>query len=1373
MAVGTAFINLIPEIRGFHRQARRDLNREELTAQVKLIPEFDRRSARRQVEESKKSIGTVSITMTPDIDAGAARTQASSVADRIRQSVPFDVSLHSAEARGQAPAAAARMRQNVPFRVDLDTGGAGVQATAAAASMRRTVTFNVDIDRNQLGSAVAAVGAGGANMAASGLSVGSSFARAGILVALLGPLIVGAVGLAAAAIMALPALLGAVAVPIAAIVLGMEGIKAAAATVAPAFAPIKQAVSDTFKAVLIPVFQQLTALVPILQAGLVGTAQALGVMASAITNVLTSSAGMAWLSQIFAGVNAMISGMAPAMATLTAAFMQLAAVGIGPLASGLIAAVGNFATLFQQMIQQTAATGLLQSSITMFTQILGLLLGIMPPLLAAGMQMLMIFGPAMMDAFTALGPALGPIMQVFGVLTAVFFQLLAALLPVISALFTALMPVLMALMPVISFVANVLGVVLVAALQFITPMLQVLAPVIAGLLVLWGAWVTWTWILAAAQWALNAAFLANPITWVIIGIVALVAAVIWAWQNFGWFRDIVTGAWIAITTAAGWAWSILGMVFNGIWIGIQSVGSFFVWLWQAAIVPAWNGIAMAAMWAWSILGMVFGWIVTGIQWLTAIVFTVLVAPWLIAWNLLSSAAMWAWNAVIAPVFNWIAGIIGWLYNSVVLPIFGAIAAAWGWMAGAVMAIWNGVLRPAWQAVADFAGWLWNTVLSAVFNAIAAGWNGLLSFIRFMWESVLRPTWDALQAAARWMWENTLLPVFNAIGAGWNGLMNFFRFLWETVLRPTWDALQAGARFMWEGVLLPVFNAIGAGWRGLLDGIRWMWENVLRPAFDAIKGAVHAVGEAFASAVRWIGDVWSTIKGLLARPINFMINVVYMRGVKAAWDTVAGWLKLPPLPGLAPIPEFARGGKVPGAGNRDTVPAWLTPGEYVISKPVVDYWGLNNIDRAHTASKNRRSGKRGRQEGLMAQGYAAGGEVALDRAFKFAQSMSGKAYVFGGGSEAGTDCSGYMAMIKRALLDERPYARREWATETGMPPPGFVHGLGAGFSIGVKHGGAGGGHTAGTLGGMLNFPATNVEAGGSHNTSRLGGPAAGADHPQFGNEHYKIPFLDGAFVSGGGGGGGGGSVPNPVAVMLHGLKHGITDPIRGGIGGGIDALLGGAGEPGTWKSGAKGATFKIFDSIVEWVDKKVDELFPALAGFGGGGGGVASANPNVVEAVRETARSFGWDQGPQWDAIAWIIGKESGWNPAAANPTSAARGLFQKMTSVHGPVEPTPGGQALWGLNYIRGRYRDPLGAKAFWESHGHYDSGGWLPPGRNLTYNGTGKPEAVLTADQWDSLSQAAQGNGASITVNYAESDVDPQRVASAIDRRLAMTGRV
>jgi hypothetical protein len=53
-------------------------------------------------------------------------------------------------------------------------------------------------------------------------------------------------------------------------------------------------------------------------------------------------------------------------------------------------------------------------------------------------------------------------------------------------------------------------------------------------------------------------------------------------------------------------------------------------------------------------------------------------------------------------------------------------------------------------------------------------------------------------------------------------------------------------------------------------------------------------------------------------------------------------RIPMTPLTSPIKGFNRGGVVPGSGNSDTVPAMLTPGEVVISKPAVDMFGLRNL-----------------------------------------------------------------------------------------------------------------------------------------------------------------------------------------------------------------------------------------------------------------------------------------------------------------------------------------------------------------------------------------------------------------------------------------------
>ena len=53
-------------------------------------------------------------------------------------------------------------------------------------------------------------------------------------------------------------------------------------------------------------------------------------------------------------------------------------------------------------------------------------------------------------------------------------------------------------------------------------------------------------------------------------------------------------------------------------------------------------------------------------------------------------------------------------------------------------------------------------------------------------------------------------------------------------------------------------------------------------------------------------------------------------------------------------RFNQGGVVPGIGNQDTVPAMLTPGEFVVKKNVVGVLGLpffERLNRSFSQLKN--------------------------------------------------------------------------------------------------------------------------------------------------------------------------------------------------------------------------------------------------------------------------------------------------------------------------------------------------------------------------------------------------------------------------------------
>lgn len=116
---------------------------------------------------------------------------------------------------------------------------------------------------------------------------------------------------------------------------------------------------------------------------------------------------------------------------------------------------------------------------------------------------------------------------------------------------------------------------------------------------------------AAAQWLLNAAMNANPISLVIIAIMALVAAFVVLWKKSDAFRNFWIGLWedikkyakIAVDAiskffSSAWdgikkAWSATGQFFKNIWDGIKKVFNGVKDWFSSKFKSAWDGIKNA------------------------------------------------------------------------------------------------------------------------------------------------------------------------------------------------------------------------------------------------------------------------------------------------------------------------------------------------------------------------------------------------------------------------------------------------------------------------------------------------------------------------------------------------------------------------------------------------------------------------------------------------------------------------------------------------------------------------------------------------------------------------------------------------------------
>lgn len=98
-----------------------------------------------------------------------------------------------------------------------------------------------------------------------------------------------------------------------------------------------------------------------------------------------------------------------------------------------------------------------------------------------------------------------------------------------------------------------------------------------------------TW--AAAQWLMNTALLASPITWIIVGIVALVAVVYLIATRTKWFQQLWAFAWSGIKAAAANAWSFISRIPGWIATAFGAVAGAISAPFRSAfnfIADAWN-----------------------------------------------------------------------------------------------------------------------------------------------------------------------------------------------------------------------------------------------------------------------------------------------------------------------------------------------------------------------------------------------------------------------------------------------------------------------------------------------------------------------------------------------------------------------------------------------------------------------------------------------------------------------------------------------------------------------------------------------------------------------------------------------------------------
>jgi len=210
---------------------------------------------------------------------------------------------------------------------------------------------------------------------------------------------------------------------------------------------------------------------------------------------------------------------------------------------------------------------------------------------------------------------------------------------------------------------------------------------------------------------------------------------------------------------------------------------------------------------------------------------------------------------------------------------------------------------------------------------------------------------------------------------WNFIWNIF--LGRTVVKlfewfskeenkKSLEAIGVFLKNTWPAILA-AFLVFGTGLGGFIKGIVGLTTRfipkivkmIAKLAKSAVKFAISNPLAALAIA----GGV-ATVAGLAQQATSKSNDEERAKEGKTQLDDTQefGGISGDPMGGL-----FSGGGGVPGTGDKDTVPAMLTPGEFVMSKGAVQKYGMDTLE-----SMNAMGGGTNLPERMDGITYAAGG-----------------------------------------------------------------------------------------------------------------------------------------------------------------------------------------------------------------------------------------------------------------------------------------------------------------------------------------------------------------------------------------------------------------
>ncbi len=260
----------------------------------------------------------------------------------------------------------------------------------------------------------------------------------------------------------------------------------------------------------------------------------------------------------------------------------------------------------------------------------------------------------------------------------------------------------------------------------------------------------------------------------------------------------------------------------------------------------------------------------------------------------------------------------------------------------------------WQKLADGA--------ASVVSQIAGFFSGLWGTISELFVAGIAQVsglWAIIVAGAQTVWGT----ISSGASALWDGLA----LMWQSGIQRIgafWNVIVSGASELWgklNGVFQAGFELVSAGWDAIVTAAQTVFATLAGLAQGAWSGIISGAQSMWATIAGAFSSGVDAVIGFLGRLRDFALSV---------WDAITGAAREAASAqsdaATADAAPFARGGPVRGAGTAtsDSVPAWLSNGEFVIRAAAVRKYGLSLFDALNRLRIDPGTFRRFAQGGLV-------------------------------------------------------------------------------------------------------------------------------------------------------------------------------------------------------------------------------------------------------------------------------------------------------------------------------------------------------------------------------------------------------------------------